>query len=203
MRMKFFKASWRYLIVFVVLTIIGILLLTIYQEENNSGWIKPLSVIILLFALFILNLGLRAALIKQFPKSKQFTSERFNYRFVQLLVAPIGFMLGMLFSGTIVYEKEFAEGILTASSVLMALSGVLLTIARFPRTKSELQNINNSIIRSTLLLSLFAGFACMFLVLFWFAKVESSFLEWAGLTFFIQFGYVILFLFFPKYYIKQ
>lgn len=200
--MEFLRASWRYLVASVLLYGIGISLLIFGQRYLDGSWVGILSVIIIIIGTIVILIGGAITTIRKFPQFKSATIEKYAYTLISVMIMPLGYVCGLLFNGPIAYEKELAQGVLTASSVLMALSGVLLTIARFPRTKPGPQDIVTGLFKGTLTLSLFAGFASMFLVLFWFAKAKSGFLEWAGFTFFVQLGYVLLFLFFPKYYTR-
>jgi len=199
--MNLLKLFWKYLVVFLLLSSIGFVIL-FWQKENHGIWIRVLSWFLMLVALFILNIGGAMVAIKQYPKFKSYTIEHYTFRSIRLFTIPLGYIFGMLFSGQIQHEMELAQGFLTASSILTALCGVLLTIARFPKGKNSPQEINNSLIRSSLVFSLFAGFVCILFVLFWFAQSKSWLLEWAAMAFLIQFGNIFVFLFFPKYYLK-
>ena len=112
-----------------------------------------------------------------------------------------GLVLTLLFTGPVIYERELAQGILTCSSVLFALSSVLLGIARFSTSKNELEDLSADLVKAVLFFSLAAGLVCMFLVLFWYAKGDLGLLKWSCLSFFTQVGYVLTFLCFPKYYL--
>jgi glucose uptake protein GlcU len=200
--MEFLRASWRYLVASVVLFGLGISLTIFGQRYFTGNWVNILSLIIIMIALIVVLIGGAITTIRKFPQFKATTVERYTYRIIGVMIMPLGYFCGELFNGPIVYEKELAQGFLTASSVLMALSGVLLTIARFPKTKPGPQDIMSGLFKVTLIFSLLAGFVTIFLVFFWYAKATSSFLEWAGFSFFVQLGYVLLFLFFPKYYLR-
>ena len=200
--MEFLRASWKYLVASAVLIGLGISLPIFGQRYFSGSWVGILSLVIIMIGLIVMSIGGAIVTIRKFPQFKSAIVERYAYRIIGVMIMPLGYVCSLLFNGPIAYEKELAQGILTASSVLMALSGVLLTIARFPKTKPGPQDIMYRLFRGTLIFSLLAGFVAMFLVLFWYAKATSGFLEWAGFSFFVQLGYVLLFLFFPKYYTK-
>ena len=201
--MEFLRASWRYLVAWAAITGLGVSLGIFGQRYFSGNWVGILSLVIIMIGLIVMSIGGAIVTIKKFPRFKAATLEWYAYRVVSLIVIfPIGYAAGLLFRGPITYEKELAQGLLTTSSVLVALSGVLLGIARFSVAKKPPWDMLARRFKIDLILSLFSGFVTMFLVLFWYAKATSGFLEWAGYSFFIQLACVVIFLFFPKYYTK-
>jgi len=198
--MELFRASWRYQVAAAVLFGLGIALLIFGQRYFAGSWVVILSIVMFAIALIVMLIGGAITMIRKFPEYKSAIVEQYAYRIIGVMIMPLGYVGSLLFKGPIAYEKELAQGVLTASSVLMALSGVLLGIARFPATKQGPQEIVSGLFKLALISSLFSGFATMFLVLFWYAKATSGFLEWAGCAFVVQLGYLLLFLLFPKYY---
>ena len=180
------------------------IIVLILKARNITGdWVDVLFLVLTAFALIGVSVYTARDIIKKFPKHKDATIEWHVARIVQFLVVLLlGYAAGKLFSGPIAYEKEFAQGVLTASSVLMALTGVLLGIFRLPTAKKPLEDLVVSRFRLNLILSLFSGLASIFLILAWYAKANFSFLQWAFYPFCLQLCFVLAFLFFPKYYLK-
>jgi hypothetical protein len=200
--MEFLRAFWRYWVASAVIFGLGISLNILGHRYFSGSWVDILSLVIIMIGLIVPSIGYAIVTIRKFPRFKSITVEHYTYSIIGVMMMPLGYVFSTLFNGPIAYEKELAQGFLTASSVLMALSGVLLTIARFPKTKTGPQDMMSMMFKGTLILSLLAGFVTIFLVFFWYAKATSNFLEWAGFSFFVQLGYVLLFLFFPKYYLR-
>ena len=115
---------------------------------------------------------------------------------------PIGLALGWLLLAPLVHEKDFVQGIFTASSVLIGLSGVLLGIVRFPRYANIAEKLLAGTFKAMLILSLVFGLLTIFLSLSWYAKAGFDFLRYAVMSFGCQLGYILVFLFFPKYYLR-
>jgi len=194
---------WRYIIAFTVLICLGILLLILRGKNILGDWADVLFMVVMAFSLILITVSAAIFAIRKFPQHKDATIEWRTSRIVQLLIVfPLGYAVGKLFSGSIAYEKEFAQGLLTASSVLMALTGVLLGIARFSAAKETPEDLVATRFRMNLILSLFSGLASIFLILAWYAKANFGFLQWACYSFCVQLGFVLIFLFFPKYYLK-
>jgi len=194
---------WRPLIAVAVLFCLGILLLVLRERHIVGDWANVLSIALIAFACILMMVSGTIVTIRKFPKYKDATIELNLQRIVQfIIVIPLGYATGKLLSGPIAYEKEFAQGLLTASSVLMALTGALLGIARFSATKETPTELVVSRFKMSLILSLFSGLTSIFLILFWYAKATFGFLEWACYTFCFQLGFILIFLFFPKYYLK-
>lgn len=142
------------------------------------------------------------AMMRAFPQNKM-AKEFSVFQILKLLVPfMLGIILFLLLRGPIAHEKELAGGILTASSIVLALSGVLLGIARFSAVKKTPEEILAGTFKLVLIFSVIAGLITIFLSLFWYAKGTSGFLEWAAVAFGTQLGYVLIFLFFPKYYLR-
>jgi hypothetical protein len=203
--MDLLRAIRRSLTAVVILFCLGILLLILRQRNVVGDWAGVLAIVLTVFAVIVLWISVYRATIKRSPnpKFRAATREFFAYRILRyIMIALIFFPAGLLFLGPITYEKELAQGLLTTSSVLVALSGALLGIARFSVAKKPPWDILAGRFKIDLILSLLSGFATMFLVLFWYARATSGFLEWAGYSFSIQLACIVVFLFFPKYYLK-
>jgi hypothetical protein len=114
----------------------------------------------------------------------------------------IGWFLAWLIEKPPVHETDFVQGILTASSLLVGLSGVLLGIVRFPQHANIADKILVGTLKAMLILSLVLGMLTILFSLSWYAKGTSALLRCAVMSFGSQLGYVLMFLLFPKYYLK-
>jgi hypothetical protein len=203
---------WKYLLSSAICACLVLLL--ILGRENSwprwlggfyaSPWLDILFVALVISGLVLIRVGAVSVGIKKFPEYKRAHIENGRRMIIGTVVsAVLGFSISKLFSTPMVYEKEFAEGIMTASSVVIALSGALLAIARFPTTKPTVEDIVASSFKVSLIVSLIAGLVTLFLILFWYAKATPSLLQWAVFPFAFQLLSVMVFLFFPKYYLKK
>jgi hypothetical protein len=114
----------------------------------------------------------------------------------------LGLVFGWLLKTPLKHETDFIQGILTASSVLVGLSGVLLGIVRFPRPGNIAEEIVVGAFKVMLILSLLLGILTILLSLSWYAKGNSALLQGAVISFGSQLGYLLVFLLFPKYYLR-
>jgi hypothetical protein len=206
------RAMWKYLLLSAICICLAILLILgkvnswphLFAGFYASPWLDVLILALFFSNVVFISVGTVAVGIKKFPEHKGAHIEHGSRRIIGIAVSIVlGYSVSKLFSTPMVYEKEFAEGIMTASSVVIALSGALLAIAKFPATELSVEDIVASSFKLNLIVSLIAGLVTLFLILFWYAKATPSLLQWAVFSFAIELGNVMIFLFFPKYYLKK
>jgi hypothetical protein len=202
--MDFIRFNWRYWIAALIFLCLSLSLM-IFPEcfVNFIGqWINILSFGFAALAIIIISAGGSIFFIKKYPKLRGI-KELAIYRVVNHVVPLLlGYVFAHLIHEPIIYEKELAQGIMTSSSILLALSGVFLSIGRFSAKKKSIEEIMAGVFKTYLILSVVVGFITILLVLFWYSKASFSYLWWAIFTFGIQLGYILVFLLFPKYYLK-
>jgi hypothetical protein len=95
----------------------------------------------------------------------------------------------------------FAEAIITCSSILAAVAGVLLSMGIRSNLKDNLSRLFVTSVKNTLFFSFLAGFASMLSILCWYSKDEFGTLRWGAVFFLTQLCYLcavlILFLLRP------
>jgi len=206
------RAMWKYLLLSAICICLAILLEVgkahswphLLAGFYAGPWLDILFIALVISNFVFISVGAVAVGIKEFPEHKSAHIEHGRRMIISMVVTIVlGYSISKLFTTPIVYEKEFAEGIITASSVVTALSGALLAIARFPATKPSLGHMLASSFKLNLIVSLIAGPVTLFLILFWYAKATPSLLQWAVFSFAYQLLNVLIFLFFPKYYLKK
>lgn len=205
--MSFLKEIWKYVVASVILGSLAFAMGMLSEVSDKPQWVSnfisgwgQISFLILIFSgSAIIVIGGAVAGFKRFPKFKKDIREYALYRIIGSAVPwVLGYLVAELLKGEIVYEKELVQGIFTGSSVVLALSGVLLGIARFSPKEKTPEEILTSIFKLHLILSVIAGLVTIFVLLFWYAKGDSKFLFWATFTFSVQLGYVLTFIFFPS-----
>jgi small-conductance mechanosensitive channel len=170
----------------------------------TSPWLDVLFVALLISNFTFLSVGTVTVAIKRFPKYRSGYIEQGRMMIIGTAASVLlGYSISKLLSTPIVYEKEFASGIMTASSVVIALSAALFAIAKFPATERGVEDYLANPFKISLIVSLIAGLVTLFLTLFWYAKDIPSLLQWALFSFAYQLLSVMVFLFFPKYYAKK
>jgi len=194
------KYRWGILICGIILCLIILVTVQILLDA------LPGVVFIPVLGLFwvALPLSMWGSLNNRFPEAKATTAEQLIDKLLSQIIAfSLGGIVAFFFKGTLVYEKELVQSILTVSSVL-GLASVLLGIARFSEYKNDrFSFLIVGVLKSRLIGSLFFGVAAMFLSLFWYAKNIDSLVFWAMFCLCVQLAQVLVFLFFPKYYIKD
>jgi hypothetical protein len=147
-----------------------------------------------------ITVGILAA--KRYPRLFPAVRKHVLFRSLGTIVPLVlGYIVSQVFKSPIVYEKELTQGILTASSILLALNGVMLRLAKFPDEDRIVEAITAWQLRVNLLLSLLAGLITIFLALAWFAHGTPNLIEWATFGLFVQLGYLLIFLLLPRYYL--
>jgi uncharacterized membrane protein len=208
----FLRAMRKYLLLSAICFCL-VILLALGKENSwphllagfyESPWLEVLIIALVISSFVFISVGGVAMGIKKFPEHKSAHIEHGRRMVIGMAVSMVlGYSISKLFSTPMVYEKEFAEGIMTASSVVTALSAALLAIAKFPATERSVEDILASSFKFNLIVSLIAGLVTLFLILFWYAQATPSLLQWAVFSFTVALLNVIVFLFFPKYYPKK
>jgi uncharacterized membrane protein len=175
----FLRAMRKYLLLSAICFCL-VILLALGKENSwphllagfyESPWLEVLIIALVISSFVFISVGGVAMGIKKFPEHKSAHIEHGRRMVIGMAVSMVlGYSISKLFSTPMVYEKEFAEGIMTASSVVTALSAALLAIAKFPATERRVEDILASSFKFNLIVSLLN---------------------------------VIVFLFFPKYYLKK
>jgi hypothetical protein len=162
----------------------------------------------ILVPLFILTafvtflIGTSVAMIRKFPKVKS-VKECVIFRGLNSIIpCVIGFGIAYLLSDPIAFPNEYAMGIIIISGLLLALSSVFLSIAKFSAKKETPEVLLDDTLKRYLIMSFLFGIIAIVLVLFWYAKGNFDLLWWATCFLGFQLGFVLIFLFFPKYYVR-
>lgn len=205
--MKFFtflRALWRYLLAAGIIYIIAIMSMFFenWFKMPLSTWLT-ISKILKTISSVIVLIGLAKVMPKFYPIRTKTLTEMYIFLIVITVVSSLlTILVASLFIGTITYEKEFAQGLLTVSTVLFAFVGVILGINRFSEYKQPDEKALTTIFKIILGCSLLAGLVTMLFLLAWYAKADESLLQWSIFSFNVQLWVIITFLFFPKYYLK-
>ena len=162
-------------------------------------WVLTLLLVFLLM-LIPISFGILAA--RRFPKHTS-TIARYTVYLSLSTIIPLGlgYLMSLLFKGPITHEKELVQGILTVSSILLALNGVMLRLAKFPEDNETPEGLIAGCFRANLVFSLLAGLVTIFLALAWFANGTPNLIQWATFGLFVQLGCLLVFLLFPRYYL--
>ena len=184
------KYRWGILICGIILCLIILVMVQVFLRALPGVVFLP---VVGLFWVALL-LSMWGSLNNRFPEAKATTAEHIADRFLSQIIAfSLGGITAFFFRGTLVYEKELVQSILTVSSVLVGLASVLLGIARFSEYKNDRFSLLIAVLKWRLIGSLFFGLAAMFLSLFWYAKNIDSLVFWAMFCLCVQLGQVLVF----------
>lgn len=209
--MNFFKLTWKYLLLSVILLILVIILSFLLQWDNRpdwlkdsgDGWVKALLIVFGFSAILSITIGGMVAANKVAPRYKSINQQFAVYRILRHGIAwALGIVVGSLFNGTIMNMNGYGQGILSATVLTFTLWGVMIKKINFSKSRSKPEKLLVRLFKTDLILSLIAGIVALFLILFWFAKGEPNYLKWATYAFTFQLAYLSVLFFFTKYYLK-